>query len=158
MKTILRSLAAAFAVISSAQVASASAPVEARSASAPTSIVLVHGAFADGSAWSRVIPLLHKQGYRVVAVQNTLTSQAADIATTRRVIEAQPGPVITFPPLAATRTRQLHRALLAADILPPYLNYPGGPATGYFRFVISSEHSRRQLDDLINVLVKFAPR
>lgn len=62
--------------------------------SAPTSIVLVHGAFADGSAWNRVIPHLQAEGYRVVAVQNTLTSLEADLETTRRVIEAQPGPVV----------------------------------------------------------------
>lgn len=94
MKNILRSLAAASAVVSSAHLASASAEAEAPAASARTSIVLVHGAFADGSAWARVIPLLQNQGYHVVAVQNALASQAADVATTRRVIEAQPGPVI----------------------------------------------------------------
>jgi len=69
-----------------------------------------------------------------------------------------PAPVVTFPPLDANTTRNLHRALLAADILPPFLNYPGGPTNGYFRFVISSEHSRCQLDDLIKVLVRFAPQ
>jgi len=57
-------------------------------------IVLVHGAFADGSAWSHVIPLLEKAGYTVTAVQNPMTSLADDAATTRRVIEAQKGPVV----------------------------------------------------------------
>lgn len=61
--------------------------------SRPT-IVLVHGAFADGSAWARVIPLLEQGGYPVVAVQNPLTSFETDVATTRRVIDAQPGPVV----------------------------------------------------------------
>jgi len=58
------------------------------------SVVLVHGAFADGSGWQNVIPLLEKDGYRVTAVQNPLTSLADDIATTRRVVDAQGGPVI----------------------------------------------------------------
>src|SRR5215469_16613297 len=58
------------------------------------SIVLVHGAFADGSGWSTVIPLLEKEGYTVTAVQNPLTSLADDIATTKRVIDAQKGPVV----------------------------------------------------------------
>ncbi len=58
------------------------------------SIVLVHGAFADGSSWSRVIPLLERDGYTVVAVQNGLASLAEDIATTKRVIDAQAGPVV----------------------------------------------------------------
>ena len=62
-------------------------------ASKPT-IVLVHGAFADGSSWSKVIPILHSDGYAVIAVQNPLTSLADDIATTKRVIDAQKGPVV----------------------------------------------------------------
>jgi pimeloyl-ACP methyl ester carboxylesterase len=58
------------------------------------SIVLVHGAFADGSSWSKVIPLLEKDGYAVTAVQINLTSIEEDAAITRRVIDAQPGPVV----------------------------------------------------------------
>jgi pimeloyl-ACP methyl ester carboxylesterase len=54
----------------------------------------VHGAFADGSSWQRVIPLLERDGYDVIAVQNALTSLPDDIATTKRVIDAQSGPVI----------------------------------------------------------------
>jgi pimeloyl-ACP methyl ester carboxylesterase len=61
--------------------------------SKPT-IVLVHGAFADGSSWSKVIPILDSDGYAVIAVQNPLTSLADDIATTKRVIDAQKGPVV----------------------------------------------------------------
>jgi pimeloyl-ACP methyl ester carboxylesterase len=57
-------------------------------------VVLVHGAFADGSSWSKVIPLLQAKGLKVVAVQNPLSSLAADIDATKRVIDAQSGPVI----------------------------------------------------------------
>ena len=57
-------------------------------------VVLVHGAFADGSSWEKVIPLLEAKGLRVVAVQNPLTSLADDVAATRRAIDAQTGPVI----------------------------------------------------------------
>jgi pimeloyl-ACP methyl ester carboxylesterase len=57
-------------------------------------IILVHGAFADGSGWGSVIPLLEKRGFEVTAVQNPLTSFADDVATTRRVIDAQTGPVV----------------------------------------------------------------
>lgn len=60
----------------------------------PVSVVLVHGAFADGSGWSRVITPLEDAGYRVTAVQNPLTSLADDIAHTRRVLDAQTGPVV----------------------------------------------------------------
>jgi pimeloyl-ACP methyl ester carboxylesterase len=61
---------------------------------APTTVVLVHGAFADGSAWNRVVPRLQAQGLKVVSVQNPLTSLADDVAATRRVLDAQSGPVV----------------------------------------------------------------
>jgi len=57
-------------------------------------VVLVHGAFADGSSWEKVIPILQAKGVRVVAVQNPLTSLADDVAATKRAIDAQSGPVI----------------------------------------------------------------
>ena len=59
-----------------------------------TTAVLVHGAFADGSSWSRVIPILEAKGLKVVAVQNPLSSLADDVAVTRRAIDQQTGPVI----------------------------------------------------------------
>lgn len=57
-------------------------------------IVFVHGAFADGTSWSKVIPVLLADGYRVVAVQNPLNSLADDVAATKRIIALQDGPVI----------------------------------------------------------------
>lgn len=61
-------------------------------------IVLVHGAWADGSSWSGVIPLLQADGYHVIAVQLPLTSLAEDDAATQRAITrittAYPGPVL----------------------------------------------------------------
>ena len=59
-----------------------------------TTVILVHGAFADGSGWGNVIPLLEQAGCDVIAVQNPLTSYADDVATTRRVIDAQSSPVV----------------------------------------------------------------
>jgi pimeloyl-ACP methyl ester carboxylesterase len=64
------------------------------SAPAVKNIVLVHGAFADGTSWSKVIPLLEADGYHVVAVQNPLTSLADDVEATKRIIALQDGPVI----------------------------------------------------------------
>jgi pimeloyl-ACP methyl ester carboxylesterase len=58
------------------------------------SIVLVHGSFADASGWGRIILTLQKRGYDVSAVQNPLTSYADDVATTKRMIDAQPGNVV----------------------------------------------------------------
>src|SRR5262245_34214131 len=57
-------------------------------------VVLVHGAFADGSSWAKVIPILQAHGYHVTAVQNPLTSLADDVAATQRVLAQQDGPVI----------------------------------------------------------------
>ncbi len=57
-------------------------------------VVLVHGAFADGSGWRRVYDLLTARGYRVSIVQNPLTSLEADVAATTRVLDLQDGPAI----------------------------------------------------------------
>lgn len=57
-------------------------------------VVLVHGLWADGSSWSKVIPLLFARGHEVIAVQLRLTSIADDIESTRRVIRAIQGPVV----------------------------------------------------------------
>jgi len=57
-------------------------------------VVLVHGAWADGSSWNKVIPILEAKGLHVVAVQNPLSSLADDVAATTRVINMQSGPVI----------------------------------------------------------------
>jgi pimeloyl-ACP methyl ester carboxylesterase len=62
---------------------------------APTkTVVLVHGAFADGSSWEKVIPLLQAKGFKVAVVQNPLTSLTADVEATERVIGQQTTPVI----------------------------------------------------------------
>jgi len=61
---------------------------------ADPSVVLVHGAYADGSSWSEVIKLLHGAGINATAVQNPLSSLADDVEHTRWVLAQQPGPVI----------------------------------------------------------------
>ena len=57
-------------------------------------VVLVHGAFADGSSWAKIIPLLEAKGLHVTAVQNPLTSLADDVAATKRALAQQDGPVL----------------------------------------------------------------
>lgn len=63
-----------------------------------------------------------------------------------------PGPIVPFIPQNDREAAQLKRKLLAAGIHPPFINYPGGPRDGYFRFAISSEHTPEQLDALVRVL------
>jgi pimeloyl-ACP methyl ester carboxylesterase len=65
-----------------------SAPVEARN------VVLVHGAWADGSSWAEVIPRLQAAGLKVTAVQNPLTSLADSVAAARRALALQDGPTV----------------------------------------------------------------
>jgi pimeloyl-ACP methyl ester carboxylesterase len=57
-------------------------------------IFLVHGAWADGSCWSKVLLLLKAKGYNVTAAQIPLTSLADDIAVTQRLLSAQNGPTV----------------------------------------------------------------
>ncbi|KPA88979.1 putative hydrolase or acyltransferase of alpha/beta superfamily [Pseudomonas asplenii] len=71
------------------------APVSAAPAAGSVrNIVLVHGAFADGSSWSQVISRLQAKGYHVTAVQNPLTSLADDVGATVRVLRRQQGDVL----------------------------------------------------------------
>ncbi len=98
MKTIAKLTAAttgalsalAFAPDASAQGASAQTarPPQARN------VVLVHGAWADGSSWAEVIARLQAAGLRVTAVQNPLTSLADSVAATRRALALQDGPTV----------------------------------------------------------------
>jgi pimeloyl-ACP methyl ester carboxylesterase len=57
-------------------------------------VVMVHGAWADGSSWSKLIPFLLAKGLHAAAVQNPLSSIADDVASTNRLINAQDGPVL----------------------------------------------------------------
>ena len=57
-------------------------------------VALVHGAWADGSSWSKVIPLLQKNSLNVVAAQLPLTSVEADIAVTKNLLGMLKGPVV----------------------------------------------------------------
>ncbi|MDI7862852.1 alpha/beta hydrolase [Rhizobiaceae bacterium n13] len=78
-----------------ALMAFASSPSVALSAdSNAKTVVLVHGAFADGSSWQKVIPLLHSAGLKVIAVQNPLESLESDVAFTKRAIRDAEGPVV----------------------------------------------------------------
>ncbi|MBO9567169.1 MAG: alpha/beta hydrolase [Niastella sp.] len=57
-------------------------------------IVLVHGAFADGSSWNKVIPILQKKGFQTIAVQNPLTSLADDVKFVERAFNEVEGDII----------------------------------------------------------------
>lgn len=95
MSRRLRAFAAA--ALAATVLATGAAAEDARPGAAPgavTNVVLVHGAFADGSGWRGVYDVLTARGYKVSVVQNPLTSFADDVAATRRVLERQDGPAI----------------------------------------------------------------
>lgn len=95
MKAALHSFVAVMlTVLSCASSGLCAAPADTGRPDEKPAIVLVHGAFADGSSWSKVIPLLQAKGYPVVAVQNPLSSLADDVAKTEHVINQQTRPVV----------------------------------------------------------------
>jgi hypothetical protein len=57
-------------------------------------IVLVHGAYADGSSWLEVISYVQAAGMKATAVQNPLSSLADDVAATKRILALQDGPIL----------------------------------------------------------------
>jgi pimeloyl-ACP methyl ester carboxylesterase len=71
-----------------------SGKAQVRPGSRARNVVLVHGAYADGSCWSEVIGRLQQAGLTATAVQNPLTSLADDVAATRRIIALQDGPTV----------------------------------------------------------------
>jgi pimeloyl-ACP methyl ester carboxylesterase len=81
----------AAAAVAAALLSATIAPVRAEPVK---NIVLVHGAFADGSGWQHVADILVKDGYAVSVVQEPLTSLADDVTATKRVLDMQQGPVV----------------------------------------------------------------
>ena len=67
-----------------------------------------------------------------------------------------PGPIVSIQSTNRKTVERLKRALLAGGIFPPFINYHSNPGNGYFRFVISSEHTRAQLSALAEALSPFA--
>ncbi|MBI4328173.1 MAG: hypothetical protein HY674_23325 [Chloroflexi bacterium] len=79
------------------------------------------------------------------------------LRTANLPVQDTPSPIIQVVPTARRHVAVLKRELLAAGVYPTLIHYAGGPGLGYFRFAISSEHTQRQLDRLVSVLVRYAP-
>lgn len=94
----------------------------------------------------RTEPARRKRLFANVAyVRTKLNAAGCDISET-------PGPIVRLPLMSEVEACALKQRLLAAGIYPPFLKYGSVSAKGFFRFVISSEHTRGQLDQLIAVL------
>ena len=90
VRNVVTACAALLAII----VPAAKATAQTRPSTGVKTVLLIHGAWADGSSWSKIIPLLEAQGLHVVAVQIPLTSFADDVSSTQRAIALEDGPVL----------------------------------------------------------------
>ncbi len=90
IRTVVTASAALLAII----VPAAKATAQTQPYTGVKTVLLIHGAWADGSSWSKVIPLLEAKGLHVVAVQIPLTSFADDISATQRAIALEDGPLL----------------------------------------------------------------
>jgi pimeloyl-ACP methyl ester carboxylesterase len=91
---LVRNVVAACAVLLAVISTTPEAAAQEQSRAGVKTVLLIHGAWADGSSWSKVIPLLEAKGLHVVAVQIPLTSFADDVAATQRAIDLEDGPVL----------------------------------------------------------------
>ena len=94
MREIVNAIAIALTLGLSGVAVAADNPTPKPAHTVARNVVLVHGAWADGSSWAEVIPLLQAAGLRVTAVQNPLTSLADSVAETRRALALQDGPTV----------------------------------------------------------------
>jgi pimeloyl-ACP methyl ester carboxylesterase len=94
LSKLIRNVATTCAMLLAMIVPAATASAQTQSTTAVRTILLIHGAWADGSSWSKLIPLLEAKGLHVVAVQIPLTSFAEDVAATQRAIALEDGPVL----------------------------------------------------------------
>jgi 7-keto-8-aminopelargonate synthetase-like enzyme len=86
---------------------------------------------------------------RLIANTNFVKSALREAG---KLLEVTPGPIVPVIPRNEREAAEIRRKLLDADIYPPFVKYATGPANGYFRFVISSEHGREQLEGLMGML------
>src|ERR1700729_148613 len=89
---LIRNLAATCVALLT--IAGPAVKANAQSATGEKTVLLIHGAWADGSSWSKVVPLLEAKGLHVVAVQIPLTSFSDDVSATQRAIALEDGPVL----------------------------------------------------------------
>ncbi len=109
-------------------------------------------AFAVGQA----LQILRRDGTLRRRLEQNSTCIKSALREAGFEIPDAPGPIVPLHFNDLKEINRVQRALLAAKILPPLIHYPGSPANGYFRFVISSEHTQRQLEKLVRTLKPFA--
>lgn len=114
--------------------------------STPLPLPLAYAAMASLKILREDKSLRQRLGRNLTFLRDKLRAAGMPVANT-------PGPIVSLVPQNRRQAVQLARNLIATDIHPPLINYPGGPEGGYFRFVISSQHTFAQLDRLATVLI-----
>jgi glycine C-acetyltransferase/8-amino-7-oxononanoate synthase len=109
-------------------------------------------AFAVGKS----LEILQRDGTLRRRLEHNSSSIKSALREAGFEIPDAPGPIVRLHFHDSRQTARVQRALLAARILPPLIHYPGSPVNGYFRFVISSEHTQRQLENLVRALKPIA--
>lgn len=104
------------------------------------------------AALTSVQILKSDKGLRRRLVANTKVVKEA-LCAAGQLSEITPGPIVPVILRSGRDATRMRRELLEAEIYPPFVKYATGPADGYFRFVISSEHSCEQLEGLLNALM-----
>ena len=89
-----RTAALATAPAAIALALASASPAQAQREAPARNVVLVHGAFADGSGWKAVADILTSHGYKVSVAQPPETSLEDDVAATKRILDAQDGPTV----------------------------------------------------------------
>ena len=128
---------AAAALMAMASVANAQGP--SNGSEKPVSIVLVHGAFVDGSGWQKVYDLLTNDGYQVIVTQNSTASLNGDVATVQRAIALARHPVVLVD--------HSYGGMIISGV-EEYLR-----KHNYFFLAVSHRHDREVLDKYSKMLV-----
>lgn len=113
----------------------------------PLPLPLAGAALAAVKVLGKDATLRERLALNTCLVKTALLDGGVPIADT-------PGPIVALAPLAAKTTERLRQALLRTKIFPSLIRYLGGPKDGYYRFVISSEHTAQQCAMLVTTLKK----
>lgn len=115
-------------------------------ASTPLPLPLAAGA-------SVAVEIMQKDKAMRRRLLQNITHVKETMAAVHPGFKVTPGPILSLTPTSGRQAQRVSRALLDARIYPPLLHYPGTPGQGLFRFALSSEHTRAQLDSLLSVLI-----
>lgn len=110
----------------------------------PLPLPLAHAALKALELLARDRTLRPRLWKNVEHVKSALRTLGAPVAAT-------PAPIVPLIPSHPSQVAEVKERCIENGIFPSFIRYPGGPEGGYFRFAISSEHSRAQVDALINV-------